>query len=68
MNIQDFTDKWIAENVDTSDIYGWEVEANIRDFVALLIRQHHSGASLMYFSRVLIRFLNDYYSGDRMSK
>lgn len=63
MSIQEFTDKWISNNIDVSDLYGQTVETWIRDFVSLIIRQHHSGASMILYIHYIVKFMEDYREG-----
>lgn len=59
MNLREFSDKWIVENV--SDFYP-EMSNSVREFVAMLIRQHHSGSSLFSFMRYITMLMEDYHN------
>lgn len=58
MNFREFADQWIEENVN--DGFYSNMSVYVRDFVALVIRQHHSGVSVWIYMRYLYQLLNDY--------
>jgi len=59
MNFQEFADKWIKVNV--SDDFHPGMSDMVRDFVALIIRQRHSGSSMGTFLSYISSLMSAYY-------
>jgi len=58
---REFADKWIEENVDNS-LYRGGMKEYVREFVALVIRQHPSGGSMGTFLAYTQKMMEDYYA------
>ena len=57
MNFIEFADKWIDENVST---FYSDMPTYVREFVALIARQRHSGASFRMFMGYIYKLIQDY--------
>lgn len=57
MNLLEFSDKWIEENV--SDFYP-QMKNYVRAFVSLCICQRHPGSSSQMFLSYIFKLFDDY--------
>lgn len=57
---REFADKWIEENI--SGCFYSDMPNFVREFVALIIRQRHSGGSMGMFLAYVSKMMDDYYA------
>lgn len=60
MNFEQFFEKWIEENIETSEIYRDSIKEYVRELATVFMKQKHSGASASVTFQLFKKMMEDY--------